>query len=201
MYGKRKSGVFFQSQLFGNFTAPARTWSNHNIVTYKLQYSSRIWTSPVQGREFYFIHWVRVVEWSRREKSHWIPIWNMARIGREGVLFCLFVFLNRARRWWTWPQNNPFSHSPIPRDLHCTPYRYSVTRFIQLKKASSLRERLDCQWVPLKYLKSSCECKEVVNDILGEIDFVVDIKSSCKMTHFESWYKSHLKLFTFYGQN
>ena len=26
---------------------------------------------------------------------------------------------------------HPFSHSPIPRDLHCTPYRHSVTRFIQ----------------------------------------------------------------------
>ena len=28
-----------------------------------------------------------------------------------------------------WPQNNLFSHSPIPRDLHCAAYRQSVTRF------------------------------------------------------------------------
>ena len=45
---RRKSGVFcrqgrVQSQLFGNFTVPARTWSNHNIVlTYKFQYSWRL---------------------------------------------------------------------------------------------------------------------------------------------------------------
>ena len=28
-----------------------------------------------------------------------------------------------------WPQNNLFSHSPIPRDLQCAAYRPSVTRF------------------------------------------------------------------------
>ena len=48
---------------------------------------------------------------------------------------------------------HPFSHPSIQRDLHCTPYRHVVTRFIQVLKASSLRKRLDCQWVPLKYLK------------------------------------------------
>ena len=44
---------------------------------------------------------------------------------------------------------------------------------------------------------TSCECKKVVSDILGEIEFVVDIKNICKMTHFESWYKSQLKVFNF----
>ena len=48
----------------------------------------------------------------------------------------------------------PFYSCPpiIPRDLHCTPYRHSVTRFIQVWKTSSLRERLDYQWIPHKYL-------------------------------------------------
>ena len=32
---------------------------------------------------------------------------------------------------------------------------------------------------------------------LGEIEFVVDIESTCKMTHFEPWLKSQLKVFTF----
>ena len=45
--------------------------------------------------------------------------------------------------------------------------------------------------------KSSCECKKVVSDILGEIKFVVDTESTCKMTHLKSWYKSQLKVFTF----
>ena len=31
---------------------------------------------------------------------------------------------------------------------------------------------------------SSCECKKVVSDILGEIEFFADIKSASKMTHF-----------------
>ena len=44
-----------------------------------------------------------------------------------------------------WPQNNLFSHSPIPRDLHCAAYRQSVKRFTHAQKASSLRERLDRQ--------------------------------------------------------
>ena len=57
MYGKRKSGVFFADSLgfkvsfFGNFTMVERTWSNHHIVTYKLQFLWRVWTLPVQGRE------------------------------------------------------------------------------------------------------------------------------------------------------
>ena len=29
---------------------PERTWSNHTIVTYKLQFLWRVWTLPVQGR-------------------------------------------------------------------------------------------------------------------------------------------------------
>ena len=33
---------------------------------------------------------------------------------------------------------------------------------------------------------SSCECKKVVSDILGEIKFVVDIESACGMALFES---------------
>ena len=50
----------------------------------------------------------------------------------------------------------------------------------------------------IRFLKSSsCECKKVVSSILGETKFVVDIESTCKMTHFESWYKSQLKVFTF----
>ena len=32
--------------------------------------------------------------------------------------------------------------------------------------------------------KSSVECKKVVSDILGEIEFLTDIKSAGKMTHF-----------------
>ena len=44
---------------------------------------------------------------------------------------------------------------------------------------------------------SSCECKKVVSDILGEIKFVVNTENTCKMTHFESWYMSQLKIFTF----
>ena len=47
---------------------------------------------------------------------------------------------------------------------------------------------------------SSCELKKVVSDILGEIEFVVDIESTCKM-HSESWFMSRLKAFTFYWQN
>ena len=31
---------------------------------------------------------------------------------------------------------------------------------------------------------SSVECKKVVSDILGEIEFLTDIKSAGKMTHF-----------------
>ena len=30
---------------------------------------------------------------------------------------------------------------------------------------------------------SSCEYKKIASDILGEIKFVVEIKSKCKMTH------------------
>ena len=45
--------------------------------------------------------------------------------------------------------------------------------------------------------KSSCVCKKVVSDILGEIKFVVNLESTCKMTHFESWYKSQLKVLPF----
>ena len=48
---------------------------------------------------------------------------------------------------------------------------------------------------------SSCECKKVLSDILGEMEFVVDVESKYKMTHFESWFKSQLKVFTFYRQN
>ena len=44
---------------------------------------------------------------------------------------------------------------------------------------------------------SSCKCKKVVSDILGEIKFVVNIENTCKITHFESWYKSQFKIFTF----
>ena len=60
--------------FFINFTVPARTWCNHNIVTHRLQYSWGVWTSPVQCRGFYFLHRVRVVEWSCRKKLHWIPM-------------------------------------------------------------------------------------------------------------------------------
>ena len=45
--------------------------------------------------------------------------------------------------------------------------------------------------------KTSCECKKVVSDILDVIEFVVDIESTCKMTHFEPWLKSQFKIFTF----
>ena len=58
-----------QSQLFfWNFTLLARMWSNHNIVKFKFQYSRRVWTLLVQGRESYFIWWAHVVEWSPRKK-------------------------------------------------------------------------------------------------------------------------------------
>ena len=46
----------------------ARSWSNHNIVTYKFQYSWRVWTLPVQGRESYLLQWARVAEWSLAKK-------------------------------------------------------------------------------------------------------------------------------------
>ena len=51
-----------QNMLLGNFTAPARMWSHYTIIPYKLQCSWRVWTLPVQGREFYFLWWARVVE-------------------------------------------------------------------------------------------------------------------------------------------
>ena len=46
----------FGFSIFENVTAPARTWSNHNIATYKFQYSWRARTLPVQGRESYLTH-------------------------------------------------------------------------------------------------------------------------------------------------
>ena len=70
MFGRRKSGVFFadicraQSQLFGNFTVPARTWSNHNIVTYKFQYLWHVWTLLVQGSESLLPNEQWFIEWS-----------------------------------------------------------------------------------------------------------------------------------------
>ena len=38
----------------------------------------------------------------------------------------------------------------------------------------------------------SCECEKVVSDILGEIKFVVDIESACKMAHLQLWCKCQL---------
>ena len=66
MSERRKSGVFFAVRVgfkvssFGNFTVLERTWSNHNIVTYKFQYLWRVWTSPTQGRESYLPQWACV---------------------------------------------------------------------------------------------------------------------------------------------
>ena len=33
--------------------------------------------------------------------------------------------------------------------------------------------------------KSSCECKKVVSDISGEIEFFADLKGASKMTYFK----------------
>ena len=63
----------------------------------------------------------------------------------------LLEILGMSRLW-----HDLMAHGPIPRDLHCAPSRHSVTGFIHVQKARSLWERLhfvDCQWVPLKYLK------------------------------------------------
>ena len=67
MYGKRKRGVFFadrvdlvQSQLSGNYTVTARTWSNHNMVTIFVGTRQTCWTLPVQVREAYFLQWAHV---------------------------------------------------------------------------------------------------------------------------------------------
>ena len=62
-----------QNQLLGNLIVQTCTWSHYSIITYKLQYSWRVWTLPVHGRKFYFIQWACVIEWSPHEKSHWIP--------------------------------------------------------------------------------------------------------------------------------
>ena len=43
----------------------------------------------------------------------------------------------------------------------------------------------------------SYECKKVLNNILGEIEFLADFKSTGKMTHFKPQCRSQLKVFTF----
>ena len=45
--------------------------------------------------------------------------------------------------------------------------------------------------------KSSCECKKVVSDILGEIEFFTDIKNSGKMTHFDLQCRSQINVFAY----
>ena len=76
------------------------------------------------------------------------------------------------------------NHFKIKTLEFCTTvHSYFVYR-IKLRKQASVNN-------------SSCECKKVISDILGEIKFVVNIENTCKMTHFESWYKSQLKIFTF----
>ena len=44
---------------------------------------------------------------------------------------------------------------------------------------------------------SSCECKKLVSDVLGEIECFTDVKSTAKMAHFEPYCKSPHKVFTF----
>ena len=48
---------------------------------------------------------------------------------------------------------------------------------------------------------SSCECKKVVSDILGEIKFVVNIERTCKMTHLSHGTSLNSNYLHFYGQN
>ena len=47
------------------------------------------------------------------------------------------------------------------------------------------------------FLNVSAECNKVVSDILGEIELFTVIESTYKMTHFEPFCSSQLKVFTF----
>ena len=79
MYGKRKSGVFFavSAGFQVSFLEISQRRHVRDVVTtsnVQVTITVRVWTSPLQGREFYFIHWGLLVEGNRREKSHWIPM-------------------------------------------------------------------------------------------------------------------------------
>ena len=62
--------------------------------------------------------------------GHFFAQWPFCSLGKWSLLGAAKADDGGHDR--PWPQNNPFSHSPIPRDLHCAPYRHSVTRFIQV---------------------------------------------------------------------
>ena len=49
-------------------------------------------------------------------------------------------------------------------------------------------------------LKSLAQCKSVVSDILGEIEFCIDIEITYKNTKFKLYTKSQLKLMTILEQ-
>ena len=79
MYGKRKSGVFFADSLGFEVSFLEISQRRHVVTSsqrrnVQVTITVRVWTSPLQGREFYFIHWGLLVKGNRREKSHWIPM-------------------------------------------------------------------------------------------------------------------------------
>ena len=53
----------------------------------------------------------------------------------------------------------------------------------------------------MKAHTSSVECKKVVSDTFGEIEFLTDIKSAGKMTHFSYNAGLNSKYLYFYGTN
>ncbi len=44
---------------------------------------------------------------------------------------------------------------------------------------------------------SSCECKKVVTDILGKIEFLVDLQNSSKNTQIKIYFKSEVNIVLF----
>ena len=67
------------------------TSSQHNNV--QVTITVRVWTSPLQGREFYFIHWGLLVEGNRSEKS----------LNSNGEVNCREL----ARRPWSTRRGKP----------------------------------------------------------------------------------------------
>ena len=79
-----------------------------------------------------------------------------------------------------------------------------ILSMVRLENIASCRDKFTsaiARKAQFWHVISSCECKKVVSDILGEIKFVVDLESTCKITHFSHGTSLNSKFLHFYEQN